>query len=362
MTTGIYKRFSFLPFIFVFLLLLCSCKKENTAVLNNTEKPVKMAKIKKAPDYNYYTFPGKVEADRKVTLAFQVSGTLQELPATVGQIVKEGQILAKIDNRDYKNKYEKAFAKLLVAKSENERAEKLVKKHAVSEALYESKLTNYKVAKSDASIAKKAYEDTVLKAPFAGIIAQKFIDNFQDIKINEPVLILQSIRKLKIVVYVPGTFVLDVDDYNEYNADVSFPTLKNYTFPLVLKEFSTKADPETQSFKLTFSMTPPKDIYILPGMTAKVDISLKSRTSKDKENFIIPASAVAAAPDGKPYVWIINKKNNTAEQRFVKVGKLTADKIIITDGLTAGETIATSGVHYLRNGEKVRPFNLKEYN
>ena len=362
MILNYFKKLPFFVIVLLFVFLFNGCKKENVKT-PPVARPVKMTTIKRAPELNHYIFPGKVEADKKVTLAFQVQGIIKVLPISIGQIVSKGQVLAMIDERDYKNQYDKVKAKLLIAESEYKRAEKLVEKHAISESLYESRRTNYQIAKSDMAMAEKACEDIVLRAPFSGIIAQVFVDNYQDVTKNDPILVLQTLKKLKIAVYVPGTFILGIDDYKNHKATVSFPTLQGRSFPLTLKEFSTKADPATQAFKVVFSMTtPPKDVYILPGMTAKVEATLKSRINRSKELLVIPASAIATNPDGTPYVWIINTKDNTVHKKAVKVGKLTYSNIIITDGLQYGETIATSGVHYLREGEKVRPFNLKEYN
>ena len=360
MTGKYFNKILFFIVFLTFIINFSACKKEKTTVAE-VARPVKLMTVKQAPSYNQYMFPGKVEADKKVTLAFKIPGTINDLPINIGQMVKEGQILAKLDDRNYKNRYDKAYAKLLVAKSEYERAEKLIKRHAVSESNYELKLTNYKIAKSDTAIAKKTYQDTTLKAPFSGIIAHNYADNYQEIKANEPILALQNISKLKVVVYVPDTFILGIDNYKEYKANATFSTVSGYTFSLTLDEFSTKADSETQAFKVVFLMSPKKDLYILPGMTAKVSILLKSRKNKNRKSYIVPASAIAVAPDGKPYVWIINMENSKVKQRFVKVGKLTSGNIIITDGVSPGEVIAISGVHYLRNGDRIREFDQKEY-
>jgi RND family efflux transporter MFP subunit len=126
-------------------------------------------------------------------------------------------------------------------------------------------------------------------------------------------------------------------------------------YKLSLKEYSTEADPKTQTYRVVMTMPAPKDINILPGMTATVS---GSRTEAGSTRMVIPAIAVFADEGGGSNVWIIKKETMMVNKQKVTTGDLTGkDAIEIVDGLKPGDVIAVAGVSHLREGMKVRPLD-----
>jgi RND family efflux transporter MFP subunit len=127
-----------------------------------------------------------------------------------------------------------------------------------------------------------------------------------------------------------------------------------------LKEYSSEADPKTQTYQITLEMPQPEEINVLPGMTATV-VGQPPSGEKLRDWFVIPAVAVFADEAGKSNVWVVDKANMTVQRRQVTTGELTGtDGIQIVDGLKSGEKIAVTGVAQLREGMQVRDLSQGE--
>jgi RND family efflux transporter MFP subunit len=129
---------------------------------------------------------------------------------------------------------------------------------------------------------------------------------------------------------------------------------------LQLKEYATKADPQTQTYQVVLQMPQPEGINILPGMTASVVVSTSGDVKEDG-SIVIPAIAVLADPSGKNYVWVVEPQNMTVHKRDVSVGQLTgSENINILEGLEGGEKIVVAGVLKLQEGMQVRLWDQQQ--
>ena len=224
-------------------------------------------------------------------------------------------------------------------------------------SLYERFSTISKVEGLEAQleIAQNAYDDTSLKAPFDGIVAATFVENFENVTAKESILLLQDIEHVEIVINIPEGMVAAAREKSRPKALAVFETLPDQEFEVTLKEFSTEADPATQTYKATLTMPRPEralGILVLPGMTCRVILEEPIADEEGASQFAIPAVAVFEQ-QGKRYAWVIDA-SDTAQSREVQVEDLTGENIRVIGGLQLGETIAISGVHFLREGMKVR--------
>lgn len=325
--------------------------------------PVKMATFGEAKTETFSLYPGKIDADRTANLAYEKPGRLTDLPVKRGQRVKKGEILAQIDPLDFKSDVAAKKAAFAEAKADLDRYRQLYEEDAVPLADLDIRQRKFDVAKAELAIAEKYLRDTALRAPFDGIIARKFVDNFQDVKAKEPIVRLQDISKLEVLINIPESdFVRKPDGKAlkrgpaDLKAFAEFDSLPGREFPLTLKEFESEADPKTQSFMVKFLMTNPDDANIAPGMTATVKVAAGDLKASESSPATVPVSAIFSDESGKNYVWVIDPSSETVSRREVTVGDLTGDSIVIRGGLKSGDTIATTGVHRLQEGSKVRPY------
>ncbi len=342
----------------IILFFLCSCgKKEDVKV-----KPVRAVKwIILGQDNNslFVDLPGEVQAVERAFLAFQVPGQIIELPIIIGQQVKKGQLLARLDDKNYMNELNKAKAVERKAKVDYERYKELNEKKVVSDKEYEQKRRNYVVAITNRKTAEKNENDTYLKAPFAGIIATKSVKNYQNVKAEEKIIMLQNLKKLEIVVHVPvREFTPETRGDLEMYAVIN--NFKKEKFKLKIREFSTSIDKDTMTYQVTLEMIIPENFKgrVLPGMLANVYITVKN--SKAANGIMIPVQAVVADAKGNTFVWIVNPETYTVSKRPVVTGGLAGADILITEGIKNSEWLVTSGVHYLHPGQKVKKYERED--
>jgi RND family efflux transporter MFP subunit len=202
----------------------------------------------------------------------------------------------------------------------------------------------------EASIQLK---DTELRAPYDGVIAQRFVEVGQAIKAKDPIVKFQDADEIEVVVDVPETAMATIRlaDIVEILAEFSgAPGLK---FPVEISEVAQRADPATQTFQVRVGMKkPPSGVNILPGMSATVTLTYR-RASILGNRILVPISAVFKESTGEQVAWVIGT-DQTVTRRPVKVGAVTGGQIEIVDGLQPGDRIATAGLRFLREGMKVR--------
>lgn len=338
--------------VFLFFLFSCSKKEEKAAV--EVIRPVKMMTIASGGGELTRAFPGKVQASQEVDLAFKVAGPLIELPVNEGQEVKKGQLLARIDPRDFKTNLDQAKARSLEAQQQFKRYQDLYIQRQVSKADFDKYKSARDVARAQQKDARHALEDTYLRTPFSGVVAEKFVDNFQDVQAKQPIVSLQDVSRVEIQINVPEAIMATVKTEGSGTTVAEFAAAPGKQYNLSLKEYSTQADPKTQTYRITFLMPQPEDLNVLPGMTANV-LATPPTKGGGGDQIIIPAIAVFADETGTSHVWIVDPEAMKTHRRKVTIGSLTGkESIRITDGLKPGETIAIAGVTQLREGMKVR--------
>jgi len=343
----------------VFLVLSCGRRDEEEP--ERVVRPVKLFHVSSVAEDSTRELPGRVRASRRADLAFQVSGPLTTLPVEEGDPVKKGEVVARILPRDFKTSLTTAKAKELEAMHQYNRYKDLYIKKQVSKADFDKAKRGYDVAKSNVTNAENSLKDTYLRAPFSGVIARRYVENFQEVRAKDPIVSLQDVSELDIVVDVPETLMATVRNRSKgaVVAQVEFAALAGIKHDLTLKEFSTEADAQTQTYRVVLALPAPKDANILPGMTAKVTGKRSTGTGGSENGFFVPVNAVFADEEGREFVWVVDPDSMTVEKRQVSVGGVSGSSISVLDGLESGEKIVSAGVNYLQVGMKIRELRLK---
>jgi RND family efflux transporter MFP subunit len=203
--------------------------------------------------------------------------------------------------------------------------------------------------------SKNKLSYTYLKAPFSGVIARRFVDNFQEVKPGEPIASIQDVSQIEVLVDVPENVIAEATRGNQKAKAVAiFPTLPDKQYPLSVKEVATEADSATQTYQVVLQMPQPEEINVFPGMTATVIVTFEGADVRAGE-VLIPTIAVMGDPEGKGFVWVVDPKVMTVKKTAVTIGRLSgSNEVKIDDGLKGGETIVVAGVMKLQDGMKVR--------
>jgi RND family efflux transporter MFP subunit len=344
----------------LFALLLAGCAEEQVAVDEPVVRPVKVLELVGSDSGTTREFPGRVRAAQRAELSFEVAGKLQELPVREGQLLEQGDLVAKLDDRDFASALKSAQAEFDNALANFRRGSALVKDGNISKTDFDRLKSRRDVTSANLAKAEKAMSDTRLLAPFRGRVANRLVENFQDVQAKQPIISLQDIDELEILVDLPESQIIRGPRRGEQapNIVARFDAFPNQRYDLEIKEFSTQADPTTQAFRVVLSMPQPEQFDALPGMTAIVEVEFAADGYAEGPSFDVPAIAVFADETGSSQVWVVDPENSTVQRRKVETGKLIGtESIRIDSGLEAGEVIAISAVSRLREGMAIRPID-----
>lgn len=354
--------------LFILCALLAAAGCSEPVEKKDPIRPVRAFKIMSGSDAKVRSFPGKVEANREVSLAFRIPGQVVDIQVKEGDFVTKGQLIAKLDQRDIRATVADLSAKLAGARSvlnearlNYERNKELLASDTIAQAAFDTAKSNFESSRASAlsleQELKKArlnLQYTQLTAPFSGTIAMVSADTHEYVQAKESIVQLEDVSALDVSVNVPENLWMqgfrgEAAGLNEVTA--SFESLPGKVFPLTLKEFQTKANTQTQTYEVTFTMANPGNLGIHPGMTAEVRASL---SQGGEARFVsVPFSCVTGTPGNGKYVWIVRDKG-TVHKQPVTTGRITDDMMVIKKGLSQGDTVVSAGVDYLCEGQKVR--------
>lgn len=331
------------------VLIITGCEEKVPQV--EQIRPVKTIRIGSVEELTSMTFPGKARAFNEVNLGFEVGGTIAARPVNKGDSVKAGQLLARLDPRDFQNELNAAEAEQERAKAHRDR----IAQAAATGAVAMQELTNaearLKVARAQVAIKKKALEDSKITAPFAGVISATYIENFQRVQAKEPVLRLLDETRLKFDVNIPENLISKVSQVQ--NLFVVFDAFPNFEIPARIGEIGTEASETTRTYPFTLYLDQPEGPTIRAGMAGKAYTKRQKADVAQPESFEVPVVSIFEK-NGKSFVWTIDESTMTVHQKEVKTLKLTNSGIMVKGDLKSGDSIVTAGVHHLEEGQKVR--------
>jgi RND family efflux transporter MFP subunit len=340
--------------------LLVACAEEPPPPPPEVPRPVKIIEVPPPGASGTREYPGRIKAGQYSEMSFEVKGKVTDFVFTEGSSVKAGAVLAKLDPRDYQARLDSALAKESHARAERDRYKAMYEKDVKPFAEYELKARWFDVRVAEVSEARKAVEDTILRAPFEGVMARKLVEEFEQVRAKQPVLVMQNDDMLEIKVNVPERDLAEGSGRGRSEDQltailkprVMVSSLPGRKFPARLKELANVADPTTRTFEATFLFAKPPDTNILGGMTARVVIDVLA--ARDRDGVMIPSTAVVSAgASGGGNVWVIDPESMQARAHPVEIGELAGSEIEVHSGLRGGEWIAVSGVHALRDGMTV---------
>jgi len=341
-------------FVVLTLFFLCTgCGKE--PVEEEIIRPVRAVQVDADTSLAIRPYPGRAAATEAVDLGFELSGTVVERPVDKGDWVKKGQLLAKLDPRDFVNDLKAARAERDRARAYYDRISIAVKSGAVSKQDLTDAQARLDVANAKMRIKRKQLDDSEIIAPFDGIIGSTFVENFQRVRPKQVVLRLLDISKIEFTVNIPETIISNVRHVTKLW--VVFDAFPDNKIPAAIKEVGAEASLTTRTFPVTLIMDQPVDIQVLPGMAGFVTGKGDLPGDNDRRGVTVPIGAVFT-PDTKKesYAWIIDRDTMSVHRRPVKIGAMLANGIVVQEGVKPGDWIVTAGLHTLQEGQQVTIF------
>ena len=295
--------------------LLHGCGGEEAPAPQAGSRPVKTFLVAGSEGGGQRSFPGRIESTNRADLAFRVAGTVQDILVREGDLVEQGQLLAKLDPTDYETVVRDRQATFDNSERNFQRAQELVEDGFISRTEYDRLEANYRTSEAALAAAKQDLAYTELRAPFGGRVAKRHAERFEEIGIQQTMFTLQDVDNLQVKIDLPESLVRSlrahphVEDVRSEGKDTpAFATFEGRTdqpFPLTIREISTRADPKTQTFEATFNMAAPQNFIVLPGMTATVTVDLSKRLQQRDETQWVPLNAVVADSALGARVWVL---------------------------------------------------------
>ncbi len=320
------------------------------------------------------TFPGRAKATQEVNMSFRVSGPLIDFPVDVGDQVKKGDVVCRMDPRDFETvlgtaegQLAQSQAILTRAQADFNRVTNIYKQDpgAISQVSIDgarqrrdSARAKVKSLQATVATAKDQYRYTWLRAPFDGVVVETYVENFETVVAKQPILRILDPSRIEFVISVPESLISFTPYVEEIK--VTFDALPGIEIPATIKEVGREATQATRTYPVTLLMDQPADAEILPGMAGQaVGVARLPEQSKHV-GMEIPATAVFSGSDKKSYVWIVNETSKTLSRREVEIGSLSRFGMRVNAGLTPGEWIVIKGVNSVQEGEEVRILDASE--
>ena len=353
----IKRKFSILSMTVVLTGLLVSCgEQEAPSIKEPTIRPVKMQVIEKAESQRTLSFPAVVGAATNSELSFQVGGLIQELSVRESQQVEKGDVIAKLNPRDFQNKVNSAKSQFDNAVAEHDRSLNLFEKGSISKSEVEQLKSQRDVTEAQYDSAKKALNDTVLRAPTAGVIASVPVKRLQAIQAGGLVVTLISGATMEATINLPARVIATSTSRVDKGSFVVLEAAPEKRISAQFKEALLEADSVSQTYEVKFTFDPPESLTILPGMNATVLLTSTAKSETENSNVDVPLSAVMSEGEQK-YLWIVDTETMKVSKRNVSIKEGIGETVIVTKGLAPGDTIVSAGASYLAEGMQVRSWS-----
>jgi RND family efflux transporter MFP subunit len=338
--------------------MLSGCGEAPQEVIEEVARPVKSIVVSSPQGEGLRYFPGRVDSANKAELSFRVPGTVERILIQEGELVDKGQLLAQLDDADYSVIMSDRQARWDRSKKDYDRGLELVKDGSISRSDFDKVEANFKSNDASREQARLNLEYTNLRAPFAGSIARRHVEQFEETQAMQTVFSLIDEGALLVKVDVPENLILALPggdrrgEGSPAKVSVSFDTAKEMSFPLQYREASSRADAKTQTFEVTFDLPRPEGLTVLPGMSASVTVDA-SDFMNVQAVYSIPISAVTGNGTLNPRIWRVDETSMTVHEQAVTVGRMIGSRVEITSGVETGTRIVTAGAAFLSEGMKV---------
>jgi len=299
------------------------------------------------------TSVGSLEAVQGVMLTAELPGKVVRIAFEPGTKVQAGDLLLQQDTSSEEALLRAAKATVALTKIALERSSKLLGKKAVAQAKYDSDDAQYKQAVAQIDGIRASIRKKTIRAPFAGSLGIRLVNLGQNLNEGEPIVSLQTIDPIFVNFSLPQQQLAQVKP--DLKVRVTTDALPGQAIEGEITAISPEIDAATRNIRVQATVANSQE-RLRPGMFVNVAVVLPSR----EEVLAIPTTAVLYAPYGDT-VFVVDAKTsekglepvNVVRQKIVQLGEKRGDFVASLSGLDKGETIVSTGVFKLRNGQAV---------
>ncbi len=346
------------------MLFLASCGRgpDDEA---QAPRPVRAVAIEKGKFGEIVELTGSIQPENEVALSFRIGGRMIERFVGTGDVVKAGQLLARLDPQNEQNALRSAQARLTAAQGRLREArnifareQALLSRRYTTKTRFDQAQTAVETAQSDIEdataqlkIAQDRVSYTELRTDTAGTIVARGAETGEVVQASQVIFRLARQGGWDAVFDVPAR-VLNMTP-RETPVALSLTDDLGVTAAGRVRQIDPAADPNTRTFRARVTILSPP-----PAMRLGASISGRIRLAPSA-GIAIPPSALTEA-DGKPAVWIVDPSAMTVSLRHINVSRFTADAVFVSQGLKPEDVVVTAGVQALHPGQKVRLLGARQ--
>ena len=350
-------------FLIITLLAIMACREAPPPPVERI-RAIKSATVAELTSGKIREFSGVVEAADSSSISFEVSGNVRDVRVDVGDRIKKGQVLARLDTRTYKLNVKAAEAgvgraKVELADKRNDldRFQRINKQDpgAISQAALDNAqaavdgaIKNVQYTKSQLKLAQRDLDKTVLRAPFDGVIANRHVDPFTEVARGQKLFDVYENTGMEVAISIPEDVIEDI--HMEQKGSIRFAVIVDKTYNGTVTEISKVAG-TANAFPIKLTVQD-ADARIRPGMTARVSLELKD--TDEVSAYLVPVSAIAQRGDSlHGFVFVYDPATSTVKKTQIEGSSVRNNDAVIKGGVKAGDIIAVAGVSFLEDGQKV---------
>ncbi len=284
---------------------------------------------------------GTLLSNEEVQLRSQVSGQVERITFGEGARVSKGDLLVKINDDELQAQFLRAKSRLAIAEQQADRQMQLFEKQFISQEEYNNAVNELNVVRAEAQLTEAQIAKTEIRAPFDGTIGLRFVSEGSYVSPATVMTTLQDNSRMKVDFTVPEKYARMIGEGDKIAFRVA---TRPESYAATIYSTDSRIDATTRTLRVR-AVAPNTKGALLPGSFANVDVPLNPRKS-----LTIPAYALIPELRGhKVFVCV----GGLAEARPVVIGERSNDRVEIAGGLTAGDSLITSGILQLRPGMPV---------
>lgn len=312
--------------------------RKDTPAINVITMPLKPIAIR-----DRINLPGTIEPWIELQVRAEVRGQVVSKKLDKGAHVKKGDVICRIDIRDYENELQAAKASYDAALSSKKRIKKLYAEELATQSQLDDVIAQVDSLKARMDIAKLNLERCTIRSQITGIVNQLYFEAGQYINVSDPVADVLQLDPVKVSIGIPESDVNAVRQVTDYQ--VRIEALGSSVFKGKKHFLSSAADPMARLYNLELVIENP-DGKILPDMFARVEIVKK----EVQDALVVPLYAVISLKERK-LVYV--NQNNEARSREVMLGLQEGWRVAVTEGLKAGDQVIVVGQRSVNDGQPV---------
>jgi len=357
-----YRSIAVLAAAFAACATLPACQRAAEETAEPDARPVHSLTIVKQESGDVVVLSGRIAAEDETAVAFRIPGRMIDRPVNVGDPVRKGQVLARLEQMNERNQLLAAQAALNAARAELVRSRDALQRQQslidegfttranldTAMAAFRSGEAQVKSAQAQVQMAEDLVGFTVLVAEYDGSVTARGAEPGEVVQGGQMVLRIARSGGTDAVFEVPPQVLRAAS--RDLPVEVVLTEDPAVRATGRVREVSPQANPITGTFTVRVALDEPPSGMMLGSVVAG-----RIKLASDRL-VVIPSSALMSS-GGNPAIWVVDPATSTVALRNITILRHEPDSVVVGDGLTPGDTVVTAGVQALRPGQKVRLLN-----